>query len=406
MQTLIPLLGIFTLLFIGWMCSTDRKAVRLRTVLVALALQASIAAFIMFVPAGQSILAGISGAVSSVMDYSAQGIQFLFGKLGSFSQGFIFAIHVLPIIIFFSSLMSVLYYLGIMQRVVRIIGIAVQKVLGTSQAESTAASANIFIGNTDVFVMMKPYAPHMTKSEIFALMVGGFASIAGSVLVGFAGMGIEVKYLVAASFMSAPAGLLFAKLLYPETEQPKEVELNIYQDEDRPINVIEAATTGAFNGLKMAAAIGVMLLALIALIAMFNGILGGIFNLVGIEGVSLQMIFGYMFAPIAYLLGIPMDEAVIAGNFLGQKLVLNEFVAFMALSEVRDTLTPNTQAIITMALCGFANLSAPAAMIGVLGTIIPDKKSFIASMGLRVILAATLANLTSAAIVGLFLSFN
>lgn len=406
MQTLIPLLGIFTLLFIGWMCSTDRKAVRLRTVLVALALQASIAAFIMFVPAGQSILAGISGAVSSVMDYSAQGIQFLFGKLGSFSEGFIFAIHVLPIIIFFSSLMSVLYYLGIMQRVVRIIGIAVQKVLGTSQAESTAASANIFIGNTDVFVMMKPYAPHMTKSEIFALMVGGFASIAGSVLVGFAGMGIEVKYLVAASFMSAPAGLLFAKLLYPETEQPKEVELNIYQDEDRPINVIEAATTGAFNGLKMAAAIGVMLLALIALIAMFNGILGGIFNLVGIEGVSLQMIFGYMFAPIAYLLGIPMDEAVIAGNFLGQKLVLNEFVAFMALSEVRETLTPNTQAIITMALCGFANLSAPAAMIGVLGTIIPDKKSFIASMGLRVILAATLANLTSAAIVGLFLSFN
>ncbi|MGL6260883.1 NupC/NupG family nucleoside CNT transporter [Vibrio sp. WXL103] len=406
MQTLIPLCGIATLLFIAWIFSCNRKAIHFRTVSIALLLQASIAAFILFVPAGQIMLVGISNAVSSIMDYSGEGIRFLFGDLGAFGSGFIFAIHVLPIIIFFSALMSVLYYLGIMQRVVKYLGMAVQKVLGTSQAESTAAAANIFIGNTDVFVMMKPYAPRMTKSELFALMTGGFASIAGSVLVGFAGMGIEIKYLVSAAFMSAPAGLLFAKIIYPETETPQDVELEIYQEEDRPINVIEAATSGAFNGLKMAAAIGVMLLALIALIAMVNGMLGSLFALVGIEGVTLQAIFGYLFAPVAYLLGIPSDEIMIAGNFLGQKLVLNEFVAFMGFSEVRETLSPNSQAIITMALAGFANLSAPAAMIGVLGTIVPKMKPFIASMGVRVILAATLANLMSAALVGLLLSFN
>ncbi|WEM44938.1 nucleoside transporter C-terminal domain-containing protein (plasmid) [Photobacterium sp. DA100] len=405
MQTLIPLFGIATLLFIGWVFSCNRKAIKLRTVGVALALQASIAAFILFVPAGQVILIGISSAVSSIMDYSGEGIRFLFGELGAFGSGFIFAIHVLPIIIFFSAFMSVLYYLGVMQRLVKYIGMGVQKVLGTSQAESTAAAANIFIGNTDVFVMMKPYAPKMTKSELFALMTGGFASIAGSVLVGFAGMGIEIKYLVSAAFMSAPAGLLFAKIIYPETDEPVEVDLDIYHEEDKPINIIEAATSGAFNGLKMASAIGVMLLALIALIAMFNGMLGSLFELVGIEGVTLQSIFGYMFAPIAFLLGVPSSEVLIAGNFLGQKLVLNEFVAFMSFSEVRESLSHETQAIITMALAGFANLSAPAAMIGVLGTIVPKMKPFIASMGVRVILAATLANLMSAAITGLFISF-
>ncbi|WP_036815856.1 NupC/NupG family nucleoside CNT transporter, partial [Photobacterium sanctipauli] len=389
MQTLTIIAGIAVLLGIAYLASSNRKAINFRTTGIALLLQASIAAFILFVPAGQVILIGVSEGVSSIMGYSSEGINFLFGELGRFGSGFIFAVHVLPIIIFFSSLMSVLYYLGIMQRVVRFIGLGVQKVLGTSQAESTAAAANIFIGNTDVFVMMKPYAPKMTKSELFALMTGGFASIAGSVLVGFAGMGIEIKYLVAAAFMSAPAGLLFAKIMFPETEQPEEVELDIYNDEEKPINIIEAATSGAFNGLKMAASIGVMLLALIALIAMFNGILGALFGLVGMEGVTLQKIFGYIFAPVAWLLGIPASEVVTAGNFLGQKLVLNEFVAFMSFSEVKETLSPHTQAVITMALAGFANLSAPAAMIGVLGTIVPNKKKFIASMGARVILAAT-----------------
>lgn len=406
MQTIIILLGIVVLLGIAYIFSSNRSAINIRTVVVAFLLQASIAAFIMFVPAGQILLVGVSNVVSNIMGYSSEGINFLFGDLGRFGSGFIFAVHVLPIIIFFSSLMSVLYYLGVMQRVVRYIGLGVQKILGTSQAESTAAAANIFIGNTDVFVLMKPYAPKMTKSELFALMTGGFASIAGTVLVGFAGMGIEIKYLVAAAFMSAPAGLLFAKIVYPESDTPEEINLDIYNDDDKPINIIEAATSGAFTGLKMAASIGVMLLALIALIAMFNGMLGGLLGFVGIEGVTLEKIFGFIFAPVAALLGVPSHEILIVGNFLGQKLVLNEFVAFMSFSEVKETLSPHTQVVVTMALAGFANLSAPAAMIGVLGTIIPEKKKFIASMGVKVIFSATLANLMSAALTGLFLSLS
>lgn len=404
MQTLTILVGMFVLLGIAYLASTNRKKINLRTVGGALALQASIAAFIMFVPAGQTILTGVANGVASVMGYSGEGINFLFGDLGRFKSGFIFAFHVLPIIIFFSALMSVLYYLGIMQRVVRYIGIAVQKLLGTSQAESTAAAANIFVGNTDVFVMMKPYAPKMTRSELFALMVGGFASVAGSVLVGYAGMGVDIKYLVTAAFMSAPAGLLFAKIIYPETEKAEEIELDIYQDEDKPINLIEAATSGAFSGLQLAAAVGVMLLALISLIAMANGILGGIGALVGFESLSLELIFSYIFAPFAFLLGVPTHEILAAGSLLGQKLVLNEFVAFLSFADMKEGLSEHTQIVVTMALAGFANLSAPAAMIGVLGTIVPDKKSFIASMGTRVILGATLANLMSAALTGLYLS--
>ncbi|MCG9638385.1 NupC/NupG family nucleoside CNT transporter [Vibrio sp. Isolate34] len=404
MQTIIILVGIVVLLAIAVLASTNRKKIKLRIVGGAFLLQALIAAFIMFVPMGQAILEGIATGVASVMGYSNEGINFLFGDLGRFKVGFIFAFHVLPIIIFFSSLMSVLYYLGIMQRVVKYIGIAVQKLLGTSQAESTAAAANIFVGNTDVFIMMKPFAPNMTKSELFALMVGGFASVAGAVLVGYAGMGVDIKYLVAAAFMSAPAGLLFAKILYPETETPKEVELDIYKNEEKPINLIEAATSGAFTGLQLASAVGVMLLALISLIAMTNGILGGLSSLVGFDGLSLELIFSYIFAPFAFLLGVPSNEILVAGSFLGQKLVLNEFVAFLSFAELKEGLSEHTQVVITMALAGFANLSAPAAMIGVLGTIVPEKKKFIASMGTRVILGATLANLMSAALTGLYLS--
>jgi CNT family concentrative nucleoside transporter len=406
MQPLIILVGMAVLLLIAFAFSTNRRAINLRTVGVAFGLQASIAGFIMFVPAGQAILLSVANGVAAVMAYSSEGINFLFGDLGRFKSGFIFAVHVLPIIIFFASLMSVLYYLGAMQRVVRGIGIAVQKLLGTSQAESTAAAANIFVGNTDVFVMMKPYAPKMTKSELFAMMVGGFASVAGSVLVGYAGMGVDIKYLVTAAFMSAPAGLLFAKIIYPETNETVEVDLDIYKHEEKPINIIEAATSGAFTGLKLAAAVGVMLLALISLIAMANGILGALGGLVGFEDLTLQLIFSYVFAPFAYLLGIPYEEALDVGNLLGQKLVLNEFVAYLSFAEMKDGLSEYSQAVATMALAGFANLSAPAAMIGVLGSIVPDKKSFIASMGVRVIVGATLANLMSAALTGLFLSIS
>ena len=404
MRILILCLCILVLLAIALLFSSNRRAINLRTVLGAFTIQASVAAFILYVPAGEKILLAISNSLSGVLTYSSEGINFLFGDLGRFKMGFLFAFHVLPIIIFMSALFSVLYYLGIMQWVTRIIGTGIHKLLKTSPAESMAATANIFAGNTDVFVLMRPYAPKMTRSELFALMCGGVASIAGSVLVGYASMGIEMRYLVAASFMSAPGGLLMAKILYPETEPDKVADIHVENEnhEERPINIVEAATNGAISGLKLAVNVGAMLLALIALIAMVNGLLGWVFDLFGIANITLQLIFSYLFAPIAWLLGVPGSEMLQVGSLLGQKLVLNEFVAYTSFISLKPELSEYSQIIVIMALAGFANLSAPAALIGVLGGIVPAQKSFIAQMGAKVILAGTLSNLMSAALTGLF----
>lgn len=402
-QILTVVLGMIVLIIIALIFSENIKAINLRTVIGAFIIQAGLAAFVLFFPAGEKVLFKISNSLNSLMGYSGEGINFMFGDIGKFKFGFIFAFHVLPIIIFMSSLFSVLYYLGIMQWVIRIIGKAVQVLLKTSPAESMSATANIFAGNTDVFLLIKPYAPRMTRSELFALMTGGVASIAGSVLIGYAGMGIELRYLVAAAFMSAPGGLLMAKLLYPETEPEQVADISFTQsDEERPINIVEAATNGASSGLKLAVNVGAMLLALIALIAMINGLLGWVFSIFGIEGITLQLIFSYVFSPVAWLLGVPGNEILQVGNLLGQKLVLNEFVAYSSFLPLKDSLTEYSQIIITMALAGFANLSAPAALIGVLGGLVPARKSYIAKMGMKVILAGTLSNLMSAALTGFF----
>lgn len=404
MQILILCLGIVVLLAIAVLFSSNRRAINVRTVTGAFIIQASLAAFVLYVPAGEKALLAISNSLSGILNYSSEGINFLFGDLGRFKMGFMFAFHVLPIIVFMSALFSVLYYLGIMQWVIRLVGTGIHKLLRTSPAESMAATANIFAGNTDVFVLMRPYAPKMTRSELFALMCGGVASIAGSVLVGYASMGIEIRYLVAASFMSAPGGLLMAKILYPETEAENvaDVSANMAAGEEKPINVVEAATNGASSGLQLAVNVGAMLLALIALIAMINGLLGWFFGLFQIENITLQLIFSYIFAPVAWLLGVPGAEIFQVGNLLGQKLVLNEFVAYTSFIPLKSSLSEYSQIIVIMALAGFANLSAPAALIGVLGGIVPAQKSFIAKMGMKVILAGTLSNLMSAALTGLF----
>lgn len=404
MQIIIVCSGIIVLLAIAWFFSENRKAISLRATLGAFFLQAGIAALVLYVPAGERVLLSISSSLSGMLNYSSEGINFLFGDLGRFKMGFVFAFHVLPIIIFMSALFSVLYYLGIMQWIIRIVGTALHKILKTSPAESMAATANIFAGNTDVFVLMRPYAPKMTRSELFALMSGGVASIAGSVLVGYASMGIDIKYLVAAAFMSAPGGLLMAKMLFPETEPDRvaDVSGDFMNSEEKPVNIVEAATNGASTGLMLAVNVGAMLLALIALIAMVNGLLGWLSGLFGIEDITLQFIFSYLFAPVAWLLGVPAGEMLQIGNLLGQKLVLNEFVAYTSFIPLKPALSEYSQIIATMALAGFANLSAPAALIGVLGGIVPAQKSFIARMGGKVILAGLLSNLLSAAFTGLF----
>ena len=416
MSSLISLLGIVVLLGIAYLLSNNRKAINFRTVFGALAIQVSLGAFILYVPIGRDALLAVANGVSKVINYGNEGIKFLFGALAGDKvfevfggEGFIFAVRVLPAIVFFSALISLLYYIGIMQWVIKIIGGALQRMLGTSQAESMSAAANIFVGQTEAPLIVKPYISKMTESELFAIMCGGLASIAGSVMAGYAGMGVPLTYLIAASFMAAPAGLLFAKILYPQTEtfndDIEKVEM------EKPSNVLDAAAAGASSGMQLALNVGAMLIAFVALIALINGMLGGIGGWIGMPDLSLGMIFGWVFRPLAWVLGVPWDEAGVAGQMIGTKLAINEFVGYM---EFAPYLTPDapmqladkTKAIITFALCGFANFSSIAILIGGLGGLAPNRRGDIARLGLKAVIAGSLANFLSATIAGLFIGLS
>ncbi|GAA0583765.1 NupC/NupG family nucleoside CNT transporter [Halomonas salifodinae] len=419
MTITMSLVGMASLIAIALIFSSHRRAIRLRTVGGAFAIQAGIGAFVLYVPAGQAMLAAVSAAVSQVVLYANDGIDFLFGGLADPSGvGFVFAIKVLPVIVFFSSLIAVLYHLGIMQWVIRLLGGALQRVLGTSRTESLSATANIFVGQTEAPLVVRPFIARMTLSQLFAVMCGGLASVAGSVLAGYAALGIPMEYLVAASFMAAPGGLLFAKLILPETQAPEDsvsaAEARLEAEEDHPSNVLDAAAAGATSGLKLAANVGAMLLAFIGLIALINGMLGGLGGWLGMESLSLELLLGWLFAPLAFLLGIPWEEATLAGSFLGQKLVVNEFVAYINLAPyisgeqlvaaTGEAMTPHTVAILSFALCGFANLASVAILLGGLGSIAPSRRHDIARLGLKAVLAGTLSNLMSASIAGFFLA--
>ncbi|MGQ7247918.1 NupC/NupG family nucleoside CNT transporter [Halomonas sp. V046] len=420
MTLLMSLVGMATLIAIAVLFSYNRRAIRLRTVVGAFAIQAGLGAFVLYVPIGQDILKAVSDAVSQVVFYANDGIDFLFGGLANVDNiGFVFAIKVLPVIIFFSSLTAVLYYLGIMQWVVRLLGGGLQKLLGTSRTESLSATANIFVGQTEAPLVVRPFIAKMTPSQLFAVMCGGLASVAGSVLAGYAALGIPMEYLVAASFMAAPGGLLFAKLIMPETDEradDDESTNDIIEDEEKPANVLDAAASGASSGMQLAANVGAMLLAFIALIALLNGILGGVGGWFGYDGLSLELILGWLFAPLAFLLGIPWEEATLAGSFIGQKLVVNEFVAFINLAPYIDgeqivaatgeAMSDHTAAVLSFALCGFANLSSIAILLGGLGSIAPSRRHEIARFGLKAVLAGTLSNLMSATIAGFFIALG
>ncbi|UUO22150.1 NupC/NupG family nucleoside CNT transporter [Colwellia sp. M166] len=403
-------IGIFALLALAFFLSKDRKAINWRTVGFAFSLQILLGAFVLYVPFGKDVLGSVTNGVQQVIDSAQAGINFLFGGLGTDAMfengvGFVFAIRVLPVIIFFSSLIAVLYYLGIMQWVVRIIGGGLQKLLKTSKPESLSATANIFVGQTEAPLVIRPYIAKMSQSELFAIMVGGLASVAGSILAGYAGLGVKLEYLIAASFMAAPGGLLMAKLLLPETETINDDYTDVEMEQgDKPANVIDAAATGAASGLKLAVNVGAMLLAFIAIIALLNSMVSGVGNLLGYEGITIEWMLGYIFAPFAFLIGVPFEEMLQAGSFIGQKIVVNEFFAYVNFVEIKDTLSPATQAIITFALCGFANLSSIAILLGGIGSMAPNRRPDIARLGMKAMMAATMANLMSAAIAGVFVS--
>ena len=328
-----------------------------------------------------------------------------------------FAVHVLPVIVFFSSLIAVLYHFGVMQLIITTIGGLLQYILGTSRPESLSATANIFVGHTEAPLVVKPYIAKMTESEIFAVMTGGLASIAGTVLAGYVQMGVPVDILVAASFMSAPGGLLMAKIILPETHKANEFE-DLAIDDKRAVNFIEAAAMGASSGVQLALNIGGMLLAFIALIALVNGIFSYIGSITGIPDLSLEMIFGWVFAPLAYIIGVPWNEAMAAGSLIGQKTIFNEFVAFqnlgLYLKDVADggiviqetglPMSERTKIMMSFALCGFANIGSIAVLLGGIGTLAPSRRSDIARLGLKAVIAGTLSNLMSATIAGLIFS--
>ena len=308
-------------------------------------------------------------------------------------------------IVFFAALMSVLYHLGIMQLVVRILGRALQTVLGTRPVESLNAAANIFVGQTEAPLVVKPYLANISRPQLFAVMASGTASVAGTVLAAYAGMGAKLEYLLAASFMAAPGGLLMAKLIMPDDEpdgtEPSLADVRVPREK----NVFLAAASGAQEGVRLAVMIGAMLLSFVALIALFNGIVGGLFGLAGVEGVTLERMLGYLFAPLMWLLSVPWEEAQIAGALFGEKLILNEFVAFLHYGELADGLSPRTQAVVTFSLCGFANLSSIAILLGGLGVLMPEQRELIGQFGLKAVLAGSLSNLMSAALASLLLTF-
>ena len=412
MEIIMSLVGMLVLIGLALLLSRSRKDIRLRTVVGAFALQFAFGALVLYFPFGKRILISVSAGVAKVIAYGNEGINFLFGNLtATLNNGFIFALSVLPVIIFFSALISVLYYVGIMKWVINILGGALSKLLGTSRTESLSATANIFVGQTEAPLVVRPFIKTMTQSELFAVMCGGLASVAGSVLAGYASMGVPLEYLIAASFMAAPGGLLFAKLIMPETEVPS-LSLSNEEDDDNddaPVNVIDAAASGAGAGLKLALNVGAMLLAFVGLIALVNGIFGGIGGWFGMPELTLELILGYVFSPLAFLLGVPWHEATTVGSFIGQKLVVNEFVAYLDFMPylAEDSvlvMSEKSKAIVAFALCGFANLSSIAILLGGLGGIAPSRRADIAKFGLLAVAAGTLSNLMSATIAGLFLS--
>ena len=419
-QKLLGIAGILVILAIAFAFSTNRKAIRPRVVGAAFALQAAVAFLVLYTSWGRAGIQTLSSGVSNLLGYANKGTEFLFGPSASNPLANTFAIAALPVIIFFASLVAILYYLGIMQRIVRWVGGAIGWVTGISRVESLSAAANIFVGQSESPLVVRPYLASLPPSRLFTVMCVGMAGVAGTILAAYASLLGEryLPYLLAAAFMSAPGGILMAKMIMPD-DLPGSGELPLeggnvdddqvdvaetFEEGEQPANIIMAAAQGAQTGVKLAVAVGAMVLAFVALVALANGILGGIGNMIGQPGWSFQGAIGWLFAPVMFLIGVPWNEAGTAGGLFGTKLVLNEFVAFIDLGKMgAEVLSDRSRAIVTFALCGFANFSSIAIQMAVTGGLAPNQRPMIAKLGLRALLGGSLANLMSAALASLML---
>tara|TARA_R110002072_G_scaffold1989_1_gene16263 strand:- start:40629 stop:41843 length:1215 start_codon:yes stop_codon:yes gene_type:complete len=404
MERLISLLGLFVMVGIAFLLSDNKKKIRWKTIISGVLLQFTLGLLILKTQTGQAVFEGARAFFTGILGYTNEGSKFIFGELTNVPKiGFIFFVMVLPTIIFMSSLMSILYHIGIMQIVIKATAKVMVKVMGTSGAESLSAAANIFAGQTEAPLVVKPFIDKMTRSELMALMTGGMATVAGGVLAAYVGMGVDAGHLLAASVMSAPAALVCAKLLIPEVESSATEGVVKIELKKTTANLVDAAATGASDGLKLALNVGAMLLAFIALIAMVNGILswgGGLFEY---PQLSLELITGYLFAPIAFLLGVPWVDCMAVGTLLGKKLIINEFVAYLDLQSMSTQISERSFIISTYALCGFANFSSIAIQIGGIGTIAPTRRRDLALLGVKSLIGGTLACFMTACIAGIFI---
>ncbi len=415
------LLGLAVLVSIGIALSENRRAINPRVVASALALQVAIGVLMLFVQRGRGALEAAASAVNQVIAYGNEGMEFMFGGLVGAKMhelfgdtGFIFAFRVLPAIVYMSALIAVLYHLGVMRWIVTVLGVIFQTLIGVSRIESFSAVTTIFLGQSEMPVALRPFVAKLKGPELFAVMTSGMAAVAGSTLAGYAGLGVRVDYLLAASLMAVPGGLLFAKLICPTTE-PNPIEFDhLHFDEHPSANVIDAAAAGAVLGLRVAVNVGAMLIAFIGLIALLNGVVSGMLGWFGYPGLNLESLIGHAFAPLAWLIGVPWERADIAGGFIGQKLILNEFVGYAALAPYLKApaavvasglavLDAKTIVIVSFALCGFANFSSIAILAGGFGAVAPSLRAQVARYGLRVVAAASLSNLASATIAGALL---
>ena len=408
MSSWVGIIGILLIIGFGVLFSRDRKAISWKTVLAGMGIQLVLALLVMKWNLGQQALAAISGFIVQIIGYTDEGSDFLFGWLvdSADSNRFIFAFRVLPIVIFLSSVFSALYFMRIMPWVVKLFARFLTRIMGVSGSESLAAAANVFMGQTEAPILVAPYISTMTISELMAMMTGGMATVSGAVLGGYIALGINPEYLITASIMAAPASLVMAKILIPETGKSLtagRVELEIKSES---VNVVDALSRGASQGMQLALNVAAMLIAFIAVVALLNGILGLLCGWIGLSdwlgaAPTFEMILGFMFAPFAFLLGVPWAEASQVGHLLGVKLVLNEFIAYVDLAEIKSSLSPQAEVIATYALCGFANISSVGVQIGGIGALAPERRSDLARLGFRALLAGFCASMMTAALAGL-----
>ena len=413
MDIMRSIVGMAVLLIIAFLLSVNKKRISLRTTGAALVLQIAIGGIMLYFPPGKWLVEQAALGVHKIMSYSDAGSAFIFGSLVGDKMdvlfdgaGFIFAFRVLPAIIFVTALISLLYYIRVMGGLIRILGVIFQKALNISKVESFVAVTTIFLGQNEIPAIVKPFINRLNRNELFTVICSGMASIAGSMMIGYAGMGVPIDYLLAASLMAIPGGILFARILSPATEESKVTFENLSFTDTPPKSVIEAVASGAMTGLKIAVGVATVVMTFVAIIALINGIIGGIGGWFGYGNITLEGIFGWILAPLAWIMGVDWADASLAGSLIGQKLAINEFVAYLNLSpylQPGSTLDVKTTAIISFALCGFANFGSIGVVVGAFSAISPQRAPEIAQLGMRALAAATLSNLMSATIAGFFI---